>query len=103
MDFSSGPFRLSIPYRKRLLDYVEIEPKEITAADSDKGKFRAIGLGYIKITLPNGPRNTSAKMLLEDVLYAPKLGVTLVSISRVAGSGYTGVFHGDECKMLNTA
>jgi hypothetical protein len=87
------------PYCNQLINYVEIEPKEIIAAD--KGKFHAIGRGDMKVTLPNGPRNTTATILLKDVLYAPKLGVTLVSISKVAGSGCTAVFHGDSCKILN--
>jgi hypothetical protein len=52
-------------YRNRLINYVEIEPKESTTAD--KGKFRAIGRGDMKVTLPNGHRNTKATILWKDV------------------------------------
>ena len=40
-------------------------------------------------------------MLLKDVLYAPSMGVTLVSISRIAGAGSTVVFTGNVCKIYS--
>jgi hypothetical protein len=33
------------------------------------------------------------KILLKDVLYAPKMGVTLVSIGKIDVAGYAVLFH----------
>jgi hypothetical protein len=41
------------------------------------------------IELPNG--KSMSRILLKDVLYAPTMGVTLVSISKIAKAGFTTV------------
>ena len=41
----------------------------------------------VNLDIPNG--NTTSNILLKDVLYAPSMGVTLVSISRIAPTGST--------------
>ena len=38
---------------------------------------------------------------MKDVLYAPAMGVTLVSISCITSAGSTVVFTGNICKILN--
>lgn len=58
-------------------NFVKIEPRPITAAD--KRAFDAVGKGDMLIDLPNG--NATSTILLKNVLYAPSMGVTLVSIS----------------------
>jgi len=50
----------------------------ITAAD--KRSFDAIGKGDMYIDVPKG--NGTSRILLRDVLYAPKMGVTLISIRK---------------------
>jgi hypothetical protein len=55
--------------------------------------FEATGKGNILITLPNG-------QLLKDMLYAPKMGLTLVLISCLTATGYAALFHENSCKIL---
>jgi hypothetical protein len=52
------------------------------------------------VNMPNRNRSNS-RILLKDVLYAPSMGVTLVSISRITNSGSTVVFSGDFCRIYN--
>ncbi|KAJ6458875.1 hypothetical protein C8R47DRAFT_994928 [Mycena vitilis] len=64
------------PSRHRLINYRAIAPRSIMAANSKR--FEALGSG---IKVPNG-KNGSTKILAKNVLYAPKLEVTLLSIGR---------------------
>ncbi len=82
------------PYRHRFLNFVSIDPKDITAADN--GKFSALGQGDMKITIP-GKGKVKTTTLLKDVLYAPTLSVTLVSVSKIAASGHAVLFRGMKC------
>jgi hypothetical protein len=43
------------------------------------------------ISMPNG--RTMITILLKDVLYVPKMGVTLVSIGKIDAAGYALLFH----------
>ena len=40
------------------------------------------------------------RILLRDVLSAPSMGVTLVSVNRIARSGATVVFSAEECRVV---
>ncbi|KAF8160500.1 hypothetical protein BJ912DRAFT_809806, partial [Pholiota molesta] len=82
-------------YRHRFTNFIEIDPKPITAAD--KRSFQATGMGDVLIEIPNG--ETISKVLLRDVLYAPSMGVTLVSISRITSAGSAVVFSGISCRI----
>lgn len=62
----------------RLFNYVDIAPVPIISAD--KRSFQAKGKGDMYVHLPNQDKPDS-RILLKDVLYAPKMGITLVSIS----------------------
>lgn len=97
--YDSGASRHMSDHRHRFSNFVEIEPKPITAAD--KQAFHAIGKGDMLIDIPNG--DTTSNILLKDVLYAPSMGVTLVSISRIAATGSTVVFSGDNCRIFNNS
>src|SRR5271163_4682435 len=70
-------------FRHRFINFVEIEPKPITAAD--KRTFSAIGQGDMYVYLPNED-SSPPRVLLKNVLYAPDMGVILVSISRIAAA-----------------
>ena len=78
-------------------NFVEIKPNPIMAAD--KCAFHAIGKGDMLIDIPNS--DTTSNILLKDVLYAPSMGVTLVSISHIATTGSTVIFSGDNCRIFN--
>jgi hypothetical protein len=76
-------------YQHHFINYHTIPPKPITAAN--KCSFSAIGMGDMYITVPNGDKAPTC-VLLEDILYALSMGVTLVSISQIAIAGSTLVF-----------
>ena len=61
--------------------------------------FNAIGRGDLPIFLPNG--NTRSQILLRNVLYAPSMHVTLVSISCLTEAGCHAVFDGDMCQIFD--
>lgn len=96
--YDSGATRHMSGARHRFINYVEIPEKPISAADNRT--FSAIGKGDMYILIPNGPGGES-RVLLKDVLYAPSMTVTLVSISRIALSGSTLVFHGEHCRIYD--
>lgn len=83
--YGSATSRHMSPYRHKFINYTSIPPKSITAVDN--GTFQAIGQGDIRISIPNG--NSTATILLKGVLYAPKLGLTLVSISKITDAGFS--------------
>ena len=94
--YDSGTSRHMSGFRHRLFNYIETDPVPIITAD--KRAFRAFGKGDMYIYLPNRD-NTNSRVLLQDVLYAPKMGITLVSISKVTAAGSTVVFTGNVCRI----
>jgi transposase InsO family protein len=87
--YDSGASRHMSPYRQKFINFVSIQKKVLTAADG--GTFEATGKGDIYITLPKG--KTTTRILLKDVLYSPKIGVTLVSISKIDAAGFASLFY----------
>jgi len=65
----------------------------------DKRTFYAIGTGDMWIEVPNG--GASNPILLQDALHAPDIGLTVVSIGRIANAGNSISFEGQECKIQN--
>ena len=86
-------------FHHKFVDIIKIESIPITAAD--KRTFKATGKGKMLIHLPNGDHGPS-RVYLMNALYALSMGVTLVSISRIAKSGCTVVFSGDVCQIYNS-
>jgi hypothetical protein len=97
--YDSGASRHMSPFRDRFVSYRTIPPRAITAAD--KRVFYAIGVGDLRVEVPNGKSSTS--VLLRDALHAPDMGLTVVSISRITGAGHTVSFEGKSCKIRNKA
>ena len=95
--YDSGASRHMSGFRHRFIDIVEIDPLPITAAD--KRTFQATAKGKMLIILPNGDKEPT-HVYLTNALYAPSMGVTLVSISRIAEAGCTIVFSEDLCRIL---
>ena len=83
------------PFRDHFTSYKEISLCVITAAD--KRVFYAIGTGDLKIEVPNGESLTP--ILLRDVLHAPDMGITIVSISHIAKAGYVVTFKNNSCQI----
>ena len=89
--YNSGASCHMSPYRKKMENYIPIAPKLITAAD--KWYFQAIGKGDLCIQVPNINGN-STSILLKDVLHCPDMGLTLVSVAKIATAGYRVLFKG---------
>jgi len=92
----SGASRHMSPYHHKFINFIKIQPKVITAANGLE--FKATGLGDMHIELPN--RKSMSQILLKNVLYTPTMGVTLVSISKIAKVGFTTIFHKRLLKIL---
>jgi hypothetical protein len=86
-------------HRRCFINFTEIEAQPITAAD--KRSFDAIGKGNMYIDAPKG--NGTPQILLRDVLYAPKMGVILISIGKITDSGCSVLFHGDVCHIFDSS
>ena len=67
------------PDKSKFTNYCPLENHHITTADGCT--FRALGMGDVKINLPNGASYST--VILKDSVYAPDLTFTLISISRL--------------------
>jgi transposase InsO family protein len=93
--YDSGASRHMSPFGERFTNYRTIPPRPITAAD--KRIFYAVGTGDLRIEVPNGESFTP--IVLKDVLHAPDMGVTIVSINRITKAGYTVFFDHECCRI----
>src|SRR5215204_3300678 len=73
--YDSGASQHMSPFSDHFVNLISIPPKPITAAD--KRTFNAVGCGDYHLEIPNGKERR--RILLKNVLYAPSMGVTLVS------------------------
>jgi hypothetical protein len=96
--YDSSASRHMSPLRDCFIAYQEIPPRPITAAD--KRVFYAIGVGDVVIDIPNGESSTPIR--LKDVLHAPDMGATIVSISRIAKASFSVCFEGQSCKIKDS-
>ena len=93
--YDSGVSRHMSPFRHKFTTYHPIPPRAIVTAD--KRTFHAEGIGDLQIEVPNGKKST--KVLLKDTLYAPQIGLTIVSIGRIANAGYSVSFENNSCNI----
>ena len=82
--YDSGTTHHMSGFYHQMINYTDIDPVPIRTAD--KCTFQATGKGDMYIYLPNRDKSNS-RILLKDVLYTPRMGITLVLISHVAGAG----------------
>ena len=95
--FNSGASHHMSLYCGQFLDYKPIVPKPITTADNHT--FHTIGKGDLMISLPNGKGHSHIH--LQDVLYVPKMGIMLVSISKLDLAGYVALFCDKHCQIFD--
>ena len=95
--YDSGALQHLSPSRKCFLNFASIPPKPIWGANNST--FNAIGKNDLPIYLLNGSSQTY--VLLKDVLYAPSMHVTLVSISSLTHVGCYMVFDGLTCQIFD--
>ncbi|PPQ87182.1 hypothetical protein CVT25_014593 [Psilocybe cyanescens] len=96
--YDSGATRHMSGAKDRFKNLIPIEPKSIAAADNRS--FSATAKGDMIIYIPNGSSGVS-EVLLKDVLYAPTMSVTLVSISRIVESSASVLFFGKSCQIYD--
>ena len=96
--YDSGASRHMSPYKHKFVNFIPIQRKILTAADG--GHFEAVGKGDMHISMPNG--KTTTRILLKDVLYAPKMGVTLISIGKIDVAGYAALFHKSQLRIFSS-
>ena len=93
--YNSGASQHMSSARTCFVDFVTIPPKPIQSADNHT--FNAISRGNLYVHLPNGKKRS--RILLKDVLYAPSMRVTLISISHLASAGYAALFCNQLCSI----
>jgi len=94
--YNSGAPRHMSPFREQFLNYKPIMPPHAISA-ANKQVFYAVGTGDLRIEVPDGESSTS--ILLKDVLHAPEMGLTLVSIDWITKAGYSVTFEASTCKI----
>ncbi|THG94474.1 hypothetical protein EW026_g7010 [Hermanssonia centrifuga] len=95
--YGSGASRHMSLYCHCFLNFQSIMPKLIGAANNHM--FKAIGKGDMYVDIPN--RETTSCVLLTNVLYAPDMGVTRISISCIDMSGSSILFKNGKCCLYN--
>ena len=82
------------PHQNLLKNYQSF-PKPKTIRGANKGTFDALGTGQLKLTTQVGGK--SIDIQLNDMLYAPKIAFTLISIGRCDDAGYHTKFPHQKC------
>ena len=86
--YDSGASHHMTTYCDQLENFVSIMTKSIAA--TDKCHFQATGKGNLHIKIPN--RKMMSSILLTYILYCPKMGLTLILISKLVDAGFHSHF-----------
>ena len=82
------------PHKNLLADYKKFpKPRKVHAAD--KGTFEALGSGML--VMPIKIHGRDVNVMLKDMLYAPDIAFTLISIGKCDDAGYQTVFAQQKC------
>ena len=83
------------PDKSKFTNYCPLKNCHVTTADGCT--FRALGMGDVKIDLPNGASYLT--VIQKDSVYAPDLTFTLISILRLDLAKYGGLFKDGKCTI----
>src|SRR5438309_8754510 len=81
--YDSGTTHHLSPYRHLFTTFHPIPAKQLHAAN--QMTFQAIGVGDMLVDMPN--RSEIMQVKLKDVLYAPEVGYTLISMGKIDAVG----------------
>ena len=82
------------PHKNLLADYKKFpKPRKVHVAD--KGTFEALGSGML--VMPIKIHGRDVNVMLKDMLYAPDIAFTLISIGKCDDAGYQTVFAQQKC------
>ena len=95
----SGASRHFSPECSKLLNFKEIDPEPIRAADGRI--FSVLGKGELKVNLLN--RNQKPTLItLTNVYYSPHMAFTLMSVSCVDKAGFSLLIKGGACVICSS-
>jgi transposase InsO family protein len=83
--YDSGATRHISPFRADFTTYRALDPPLFLKAANGQ-QFPAVGTGDMVVSTPNGDGHS--ELTLENVLHAPSVGYTLVSLGALDGLGY---------------
>ena len=98
--YDSSTTRHLSPYRKDFTTYRTLEPPLYLNA-ANKQQFPAVGMGSMVIHMPLGA--ASSEITLKNVLYAPTVGYTLVSLGALDLLGYHMSIDAEELEITSPA
>jgi Pol polyprotein, beta-barrel domain len=81
------------PNRHQFTTFKEITQHMVNAAD--KTTFKAVGIGSMRISIPNG--KTTTHITLRDILYWLDLAFTLISLTRCDAAGFSVLLKNQKC------
>jgi Reverse transcriptase (RNA-dependent DNA polymerase)/gag-polypeptide of LTR copia-type/GAG-pre-integrase domain len=87
------------PEREKFLNYRELSPIPIRAADGRT--FHALGKGDLKVLLPMGKDTKPTPVTLKDTYYSPQMAFTLISVTRMTNAGFSCTMKGKTCTVTN--
>ena len=96
--YDSGASHHMSPCREDFVDFKDIPPFSLTAANNEA--FMAYGIGDVFVTLPSGDK--TRRIRLTKVLYTPAIGFTLISIGRMDAMGYSATFGRGLCVIRHS-
>src|SRR6266571_4246158 len=95
--YDSGATRHISPYKSDFASYTVLDPP-VYLNTTNQQRFPAVGTGTLAIHVPNG--GTSSPITLTDVLHAPAVGYTLVSLGALDKKGYRASIGGGNLKLF---
>jgi hypothetical protein len=96
--YDSGATRHISPYKSDFASYTTLDPPVYLNA-ANQQRFPAIGTGTLTIRAPNSA--ASSTLTLHEVLHAPAVGYTLVSIGALDKRGYRTSIGGRTLKLFS--
>jgi hypothetical protein len=99
--YDSGATRHISPYRDDFTTYQLLDPP-LFLNTANSQQFLAVGTGSMTVSVPNG-QGRQSELTLEDVLHAPSVGYTLVSLGALDGLGYCMSISGGHLDILTHA
>jgi hypothetical protein len=93
----SGASSHYCPDRAQFQNYRPLDNRDITTADGRT--LKVVGIGDVRIDLPNGPKRTPA--LLKNTVYAPDMAFTLISVGRLDKGNCSVTFQKGMCTICN--
>jgi hypothetical protein len=83
--YDSGETCHISPYCNDFETYLMLDPSQYLHA-ANKQQFHAVSTGQIHVSTPNG--HGTSELMLDDVLHAPSITYTLVSLGMLNSQGY---------------